>query len=176
MYVDRTMTANSFVFRGICPTEVYDEIMSLKIDKSALDIPRRCMKHAANHIYEALSMVFNQSLVQGIFPGNFKVSEVTPIDKGGEEMHPFNYRPISTLSALTQIFEKLICKQLVNYLEKHEILYEFQFGFRKGHSTSQAIAEIADNLCNAIDDNLYSCGVFLDFSKAFDTVNNTILL
>ena len=121
-------------------------------------------------------MVFNQSLLQGIFPEKFKVSKVTPIDKGGEEMDPFNYRPISTLSALTQIFKKIICEQLVNYLEKHKILYEFQFGFRKGHSTSQAIAEIADNLRNAIDNNLYSCGVFLDFSKAFDTVNHTILL
>ena len=176
VYLDRTMTANSFMFRGICPTEVYDEIMSLKIDKSALDIPRKCIKHAANHIYEALSMVFNQSLLQGIFPENFKVSKLTPIDKGGQETNPYNYRPISTLSALTQIFEKLICKQLVNYLEKHAILYEFQFGFRKGHSTSQAIAEIADNLRNAIDNNLYSCGVFLDFSKAFDTVNHTTLL
>ena len=61
-------------------------------------------------------------------------------------------------------------------MEKHEILYEFQLGFRKGHSTSQAIAEIADNLRKAIDDNLYSCGVFLDISKAFDTVNHAILL
>ena len=69
-------------------------------------------------------------------------------------MDPFNYRPISTLSALTQIFGKLICKQLVNYLEKHEILYDFQFGFRKGHSTSQATAEILDNLRNAIDNNI----------------------
>ena len=172
VYLDRSMTANSFMFRGICPTEVYDEIMSLKIDKSALDIPRKCITHAANHIYETLSMVFNQSLLQGIFPENFKISKVTPIDKGGEEMDPFKYRPISTLSALTQIFEKLVCKQLVNYLEKHEILYEFQFG----HSTSQPNAEIADNLRNAIDDNLYSCGVFLDFSKAFDTVNHAILL
>ena len=56
------------------------------------------------------------------------------------------------------------------------ILNEFQFGCRKGHSTSQAIAEIADNLGNAIDDHLYSCGVFLDFSKAFDTVNHESLL
>ena len=91
-------------------------------------------------------------------------------------MDHFNYRPISTLSALTQIFEKLVCKQLVNYLEKHEILYEFQFSFRKRHSTLQAIAKIADNLRNTIDENLYSCGMFLDFSKAFDTVNHAILL
>ena len=70
MYLDRTVRAlNSFMFRGICPTEVYDEIISLKIDKSALDIPRKCIKHTASHIYEALSMVFNQSLLQ-----------VTPID------------------------------------------------------------------------------------------------
>ena len=122
VYLDRPRTANSFMFHGIYPTEVYDEIMSLKMDKSTLDIPRKCIKHAANHVYEALSMVFNQSLLQGIFPENFKISNVTPINKGGEEMDPFNYRPISTLSALTQIFEKLVCKQLVNYLEKHEIL------------------------------------------------------
>ena len=68
-------------------------------------------------------------------------------------MDPFNYRPISTLSALTQIFEKIICEQLVNYLEKHKILYEIQFGFRKGHSR------------NAIDNNLYSCGVFWTFPR-----------
>ena len=67
-------------------------------------------KHAANHIYEALSMVFNQSLLQGIFPENFKISKVTPIDNGDEEMDSFNYRPISSLSALTRIFEKLVCK------------------------------------------------------------------
>ena len=60
-------------------------------------------------------------------------------------MDSFNYGPISTLS-ISQFFEKVICKQLVNYLEKHEILYKFQFGFRRGPSTSQAIEEIADNL------------------------------
>ena len=166
VYLNRAMTANSFMFRGICLTEVYDEIISLKIDKSALDIPRKCIKHEA-------SQVSNQSLLQGIFPKNFKISKVTPIDKGGEEMDPFNY--LYTLCTNSN-FRKTSLKQLVNYLEKHEILYEFQFGFRKGHSTSQAIAEIADNLRNAIDDNLYFCGVFLDFSKAFDTVNHVILL
>ena len=95
--IDPSVYLNGFMFRGICPNEVYDKTMSLEVDKSALDIPRICIRYAANHIYEALSMVFNQSLLQGIFLENFKVSKVTPIGKGGEEMDP-------TLSALTQIF------------------------------------------------------------------------
>ena len=109
--------------------------------------------------------------------GGVKISKVTPVDKGGNDLDPSNYRPISTLSALTQIFEKLICEQLVNYLERRNILYQYQFGFRQGHSTAlQAIAEIAVNLRKSIDNNMYTCGVFLDFSKAFDTVNHSILL
>ena len=93
----------------------------------------------------------------------------------GEDTDPSNYRPISTLSALAQMFEKLICKQLVSYLEKEKILCEFQLGFRKGHST-HAITEIAENLRKAVDNNMYPRGVFLDFSKAFDTVKHKILL
>ena len=68
-------------------------------------------------------------------------------------------------------------KQLVSYIEKHDIRFENQFGFRKGRSTAQAITEIADTLRKAIDNSLYSCGIFsLDFSKAFDTINHSILL
>ena len=77
-----------------------------------------------------------------------KLSKVTPIDKGGEITDATNFRPISTLSAFTQIFEKLVYKQLINYIEKYGILYQFQFGFRKGMSIEQAMAEITDNLKN----------------------------
>ena len=175
VYIHRSFL-NSFVFRGICECEVYDKIMNLNVEKSTIGIPSKCLKLAANHIYEALTIVFNNSLQQGISLVVFKISKVTPFDKGGNDLDPSNYGPISTLSALTQIFEKLRCEQLVNYLEKRSILYQYQFGFRKGHSTAQAIAEIADNLRKSIDNNMYTCGVYLDFSKAFDTVNHSILL
>ena len=74
------------------------------------------------------------------------------------------------------IFEKLVCKQLTSYVEKYDILHQYQFGFRKGRSTEQAIVEITDILKQAIDNNLFTCGVFLDFTKAFDMVNHSILL
>ena len=61
-------------------------------------------------------------------------------------MDPTNYRPISCLFVFTQIFEKLVYKQLINYIEMYDILCQFQFGFRKGHSTEQAIAEITHSL------------------------------
>ena len=72
--------------------------------------------------------------------------------------------------------ERLIHNQLYDFLEKHSILFQDQFGFRKGYSTEQAILEITNTLGKALDKKLVTCGIFLDFSKIFDTVNNDILL
>ena len=174
-YIKRSFR-DSFSFRSILVHEVYDLIMGINLNKSTIGIPKKCIKLASSHISECLTSIFNQSLQQGVVPDILKISKVTPIDKGGEITDPANYRPISTLSTFTQIFEKCIYNQLINYIEKHKIIFQFQFGFRKGHSTAQAITEIANTLRKAVDNNLYTCGVFLDFSKAFDTVNHTILL
>ena len=174
-YINRSFQ-NSFVFRGIYAHEVKDIIMGLKLNKSTIGVPTSCIKLSCEYIYKALTKIFNQCLLQGNIPDILKISKITPVDKGGETTDPTNFRPISILSAFTQMFEKLIYKQLINYIEKQEIIFEFQFGFRKGRSTSQAITEISDILRKAIDNNLYTCGVFLDFSKAFDTVNHEILL
>ena len=93
--------------------------------------------------------------------------------RGGDATDPANYRPIASLSVLSQVFEKLIFKQHSNFIEKHNIL--FGYGFRTGHSISQAITELTDTLRKAIERNLYTCAVLLDFSKAFGTVNDEIL-
>ena len=174
-FIKQTFT-NSFMFRGICTFEVSDLIENLKINKATIGVPIKCIKLANRSISEALTCIFNLSLLQGVVPDILKISKVTPIDKGGETFDPTNYRPISTLSSFSQIFEKLVYKQLINYIEKYSILTECQFGFRKGYSTQQAIAEITENFKKAIDSNIYTCGVFLDFAKAFDTVNHEILL
>ena len=87
-----------------------------------------------------------------------------------------NYRPISLLSVFNQIFERLVCKRLTSFLEKHNIFFDNQFGFRSKRSTTHAVLTITDMIQQAIDKGKVSCGLFLDLSKAFDTVNHTILL
>ena len=148
----------------------------MKGNNSTIASPIKCAKYACDYICKALTKAYNQSLEQGIVPDILKLSKITPVDKGSVITDPTNFRPISTLSVFTQIFEKLLYRQLLNYIEKYEILYQFQFGFTKGRSTEQAIAGITDNLKNVIDNNLFTCRVFLDFAKAFDTVNHNLLL
>ena len=91
---------NSFMFRGIYIQEVHDAIMGLKLNKSSIGIPQKFIKLACDYISETLTIIFNQSLLQGIVPDILKISKVTPVDKGGETTDPANYRPISTLSGL----------------------------------------------------------------------------
>ena len=156
--------------------EVSDQIQNININKATIGIPSICVKLAGNHLSEALTTIYNNSIAQGTVPDILKISKVTPIDKGGDTTDPTNFRPISILSIFTQIFEKLVCKQLTNYIEKYEILSKLQFGFRNGTSTEHAIAEITENFKQSIDNNKYTCAIFLDFAKAFDTVNHLILL
>ena len=139
-YIKHTYS-NSSVFRGILIHKVQDIIMGLDPNKSSIGVPLRCVKLSCPFIREALAKIFNHSLDQGIVPDILKISKITPVDKGDD---PTNYRPIATLSVLSQAFEKLIFKQLNCYIEKQNILFQYQFGFRKGHSTAQAIAELTD--------------------------------
>ena len=137
-------------------------------------------KYAIKIASEPLSIpfayIYNQSIANGIVPDVFKISRVTPIYKSGEVTDTGNYRPIATLSSFSKVLERLVYNQLYLFLEKNDIIYKYQFGFRKGYSTEQAILEITDNLNSAIDNKQITCGLFLDFSKAFVTVNHNILL
>ena len=104
-----------------------------------------------------------------------KIAEVIPIFKKGDCKQASNYRPISILSQLDKILEKLIYSRIINFIEKNDLLSENQFGFLKNSSTIFAINSIYDKFINNIDQNLYTCCLFLDLSKAFHTVDHDIL-
>ena len=106
-----------------------------------------------------------------------KIARVIPVYKAGCHTVMSNYRPISLLSIFHKLLEKLMYKRLIKFLEKKpNILNENQFGFRSNRSTTQAILLIADKIQRAIEDKKISCCIFLDLSKAFDTVDHCILL
>ena len=106
----------------------------------------------------------------------FKISKVTPIYKSDSMSELGNYRPISVIPSFSKVLERLVYNQLMSFLEKECLLFNCQFGFRKGYSTGYAILKTLENLKSAIDDQKITCGIFLDFSKAFDTINHNILL
>ena len=122
-----------------------------------------------------LSIIFNKSTKHGIFPKNLKIGKVCPIYKGkGSKSDPDNYRPISLLSVIARLFEKLIHEQLFPYF--NDYLYKNQSGFRPKYSTQTALLNTTNQWFLNIDRNDYNLAVFLDLRKAFDTVNYSILL
>ena len=107
---------------------------------------------------------------------NFKLAHVVPIFKKGDQTHCSNYRPISLLSCFHKLFEKIVKFKLDEYLKTNNILYKYQFGFRKSHSTNLAIVHVIDEIYSHLNQNMYGLGIFLDLKKAFDTVDHEILL
>ena len=123
-----------------------------------------------------LTHICNLSLSEGIFPDELKLANVIPIFKSGDHETFNNYRPVSTLCTISKVFEKIMYSRLLNYLDHYKILFSYQFGFRKSHSTYMAFMVLIDKLTRALDEGKFVVGILLDFSKAFDTVDHDILL
>ena len=118
-----------------------------------------------------LSIIFNIAIEKGVFPHLFKRAKVIPIHKGESKMIPSNYRPISLLPIFGKIFEKIIFARLTNFINKFKIIYDKQYGFQRGKSTEYALLDIQNCILNALERRENPCCVFLDFPKAFDTIN-----
>ena len=157
---------------------VQKQLSALKINKSTgLDrISARLLKDAAVIIAPTLTDIFNQSLKSSTFPKIFKEGKVTPIFKSGDRTNMSNYRPITVLPILSKILERFVHTQIYNYLTENKILSPNQFGFRPNLSTSTALAFFTHNILENADNGLVTASIFLDFSKAFDTVDHVILL
>ena len=130
----------------------------------------------SEYIASPLAHIFNLSIEQSIYPKTFKESVVIPIYKNGSPHNCTNYRPISLISNLSKIFEKLIKKRLINYFEKNNIISNNQFGFRDKFSTNDAIKYITSSIYNYMDNDIKVAAIFLDIRKAFDFVDHNIFL
>ena len=120
--------------------------------------------------------IFNLSFKQGIFPKKLKIARVIPVFKSGDDTNISNYRPISILPCFSKILERIMYNKLYSYLEKNNILYNKQFGFKTGHSTDHAILHLVQIIFQGFDKNKFTISIFIDLSMASDTVDHSILI
>ena len=160
------------------PAEINNIILHSKSKKSTGfdNIDSYIVKQIAPQIVNQLAGIFNKSFLTGIVPSKLKIAKVIPLYKAKDPALFSNYRPISLHPVFSKILERLMYNRLYNFLTEHNILSTNQFGFRKKYSTFLALMDLVDNISKKIDEGNYSIGIFLDLSKAFDTIDHTILL
>ena len=139
---------SSFYFDPFAPAEVEAEIKVLPNNKAygLYSCPVSILKLSSHIISQPLAQIFNVSVSSGSFPAKLKTAKVVPVFKSGDESKPGNYRPISLLSIFNRIFEKLVYKRLVKFVNKHNILYSSQYGYGSRHSTQHATQGILNDI------------------------------
>ena len=132
---------NSLYLSPVTENQVLAIFSSLDENKSYMNIPISCIKIASHLLCKPFVKIYNESISTGIVPEIFKTSRVTPVYKSGVTTELGNYRPIAIISPFSKVLERLVYHQIFAFLEKKKILFDYQFGFRKGHSTEHAILE-----------------------------------
>ena len=158
--------------------EVLEVLYSIDPDKSCGpdNVPGRLLNEAAPWITEPLAHLFNLSMSTGSLPQDWTRANITPICKKGDKHSPCNYRPVSLTSLISKVMERLIHAKLKDFLIEHKKLNPLQHGFRSWYSCQTQLLETIHHWALSLNDQTTTHAVFLDFSKAFDTVPHKRLL
>ena len=173
--------ANNKETMFVYPTDEFEVAKILKNMKNKKStgedgISNEMLKCCSPMIEPHIATLFNNCIEDGIFPDCFKTAKVIPLYKKGDRKDPGNYRPISLLSSLSKIFEKLLHKRMMNFCESNNLLHGAQFGFRSKMSCVHAITTVTEYIRTAIENKQLGQSCFIDLQKAFDTLNHEILL
>ena len=171
-------TQNVFTFGYVSKVFVEKQLSTLKRKKAtgADGIPPNLLKDAAGGISAPLSFIINLSLRTSSIPNDWKLAKVVPLHKKGDTSLESNFRPISILSVCSKILERAVHHQLINFLENENLFSNNQYGYRKHRSTEHATIFLTDKIRKSIDKGNLVGALFVDLSKAFDTLSHAILL
>ena len=164
-----------FLFTGIDKEEVLKEIQNLDASKACqdIDVPTKIFKENANIFADFLHASFNE-FVKTEFPSVLKQANITPVYKKEERECKNNYRPVSILSNVSEIFERIMFRQISNYMDS--FFSKYQCGFRNGYSTQQCLLSMLEKWKRAVDNGKAFGLLLTDLSKAFDYLSNELLL
>ena len=169
------MNRKSIFFEPTNHQEISKIICRVENKNGGIDnINSKTLKTLVEHITEPLVHIFNNCIEMAIWPNELKMTEVIRIHKSKEKHIVTNYRPISLISNLAKILEKVIHNRITNFINKCEILAKNQYGFRKNKSTKDALSLITNAIYDKLDKITPIAITFLDLAKAFDTVNNQL--
>ena len=168
-------STTSFFLTPVRPSECLSIVGSLKVSKQPINnVPLKII--LKKHYIYILCDLINLSFSSGIFPDHLKIAHTIPIFKKGDPTCINNYRPISILHFISKVFEKCLHNRLMNFFVSNNILSVNQFGFLKQTSTEDAILKLVEYLYDSLNSKFNSINVFIDFKKAFDTINHSILI
>ena len=169
---------DSFFLLETNHTEILNTVNKLKNSKSSGtdNISNSLLKNLVLSILNPLNHLINLSLKNGQFPNVYKTSKILPLYKSGCHHSINNYRPISLLSSISKLIEYIMHDRLTSYLNKNNTLHNSQYGFRKNSSTELAIFDLSHYISKNMESKLLTLGIFIDLSKAFDSMSHSILL
>jgi len=171
-------TSSITTFTPVDGEEIKSILSKFNINKSTgpSSIPAKFLHYLSEELTHPLNLIIDTCFSTATHPDKLKVAKVIPIYKKGSKLVPANYRPISLLSNINKLIEKLVFSRIFSHLQNNNLIYNHQYGFRPKHSTDHALINITENIRDALDEGKYACAVFVDFQKAFDTVNHSILI
>ena len=159
-----------------------EEIMGLlkglpnKTSSGYDNISNLLLKQLSQSIVAPLEIIFNKSIEEGTFPENMKKADIVPLHKSKDRQDCTNYRPISLLITLSKLLEKVMYSRVYRFLENTDQIFPSQYGFRTSHSCENAISELISTIIKGKEQGLYTLSLFLDLSKAFDSLEHTMML
>lgn len=166
-----------FLFPTTCnEIERFIKKLKSKDSKGPDHLSNNILKAIYPGIIKAMYIIFNKSLSSGIFPDDMKEAIIKPLYKSKSVLEITNYRPISLLSVISKILEKIVHDRVNNFLDKHNIIFQGQYGFRKGRSTTDAILDLVGNVLDGFNKKMQTAAIFLDMTKAFDSIKHETLL
>ena len=175
-HLDKNMSPMGSMFMSPCSRDEVAKIIRDLENGKASDISIPLLKNFAPLILDYLILFFNQFIDKGIFPRVLKRGSITPIYKKGDSRFLDNYRPVSTIPIFGKILEKIMYSRLYSYLISKQIISENQFGFRSQHSTGHAVNYSVNHILQQLGLQKHVIGIFIDLSKAFDTISHSKLL